>query len=74
MIRRGSIILGIKEKTYDGSWIAKDGIITYTFAEPLPLLGIKVIRTYKRFSQLLPYELGGQMVNEIINSTSDAQV
>ena len=62
----GDIILGIKDKTYDGNWEAFNGTVTYTFAQPLPLFGTKMTRTYSRYSPLLPYELGGQMVNEIV--------
>ena len=68
-VLRGEITLGVGEEAYDGLWVAtKDGV-TFTFAEalPAPFNSTTVHRPLpKKFFKLTPYEMGGQMVNEIV--------
>lgn len=65
----GTITLGVKDKTYEGLWRARDGKVIFTFADPLPspYKGMKeVTKEFRLWDKMLPYEMGGQMVNEIL--------
>lgn len=69
-INKGVITLGVGEKTYDGLWTASRGRVEFTFAEelPAPHKTTRVVKEYTKWNNFMPYELGGQIVNEILEN------
>lgn len=67
-----TILLGVKDKVYEGIWVRSGtrykGRVTFTFSEELPEpYNSDVVKLeYTNWRKLTPYELGGQMVNRIL--------
>ena len=68
---KGYITLGIGEKSYEGIFKVDRArkLIVYTFADELPVFEKQVVKSYEKWSKLLPYELGGEIVNEVLDNT-----
>lgn len=64
--QKGDIILGIRDKAYEGNWEVDkvNKLVTFVFATPLPDGTLKVGLRYDRYSPLIAYQLGGQIVND----------
>lgn len=70
-IKRGEISLGVRDKAYDGVWLATEGRVVFTFAEklPAPIDSNYVAKEYQgKWDDLIPYDLGGKIVNEILGA------
>lgn len=68
-MKRGFISLGIKDEKFDGLWRVKGNEVIFEFDRPLPrpYNSKRVSLPFKKFEPMLPYELGGQIVNRCIS-------
>lgn len=68
----GNISLGVRDELYEGLWEAdsRKKTVTFSFARPLPapFNTDEVVRPFIKgeFMAAQPYQLGGEIVNEII--------
>ena len=70
-MKKGDISLGVGDKLYEGTWLATEGRVAFSFAEklPAPINSNRVAREYQgKWNDLTPYELGGKIVNEILEA------
>lgn len=71
-MRNKDIILGIGEDTYNGVWSISGsklkGRVIFTFDKKLPApYNSRIVKIpYQNLKKLTPYDMGGQIVNKIL--------
>lgn len=67
-MKKGTISLGVRDQMYEGLWRFDGKEIHFSFSRPLPAPynSKRVSLPVKKFEAMLPYELGGQMVNRMM--------